>query len=335
MKKSWMFVALALLAALPGTLQAQTGQRCFDVPGISSCISGRFREFWEQNGGLPVFGYPLTAVTSEQTADGMFLTQYFERNRFELHPEKAAPYDVLLGRLGDDRLRQQGRDWHDFGPTTAMTGCRFFPQTKHNICDLQAGVGFKQYWESHGLRDPQLGAVERSLALFGLPLSEMTTETNAAGDTVLTQWFERARFEFHLDKPVEFRVLLGLLGTETRQPGPVPTPGPTPPPQTDPHPECAGVAGPEQAIAVPNCAKPGETVTVSGLGFVAGESVDLTLTTPDQPVVGRRLTADQFGVVTVRLNESAGFAPGEYVALLTATADATRRATAPFRVLRP
>jgi hypothetical protein len=37
----------------------------------------------------------------EQGADGrMYLTQWFERARFEYHPENAAPYDVLLGRLG-------------------------------------------------------------------------------------------------------------------------------------------------------------------------------------------------------------------------------------------
>jgi ELWxxDGT repeat protein len=31
---------------------------------------------------------------------------------------------------------------------------------------------------------------------------------------VLTQWFERARFEWHPDKPDDFKVLLGLLGNE-------------------------------------------------------------------------------------------------------------------------
>ena len=90
----------------------QTGSElCFDQPGIVNCISGRFREYWEQNGGLAVFGYPLSAARNESTAEGTFLTQHFQRNRFELHPEKSAPYDVLLGRLGDDQLRAQGRDW--------------------------------------------------------------------------------------------------------------------------------------------------------------------------------------------------------------------------------
>jgi hypothetical protein len=34
-------------------------------------------------------------------ADGQpFTVQYFERARFEWHPEKSAPWQVLLGQLG-------------------------------------------------------------------------------------------------------------------------------------------------------------------------------------------------------------------------------------------
>jgi hypothetical protein len=50
-------------------------------------------------------------------------------------------------------------------------------------------------------------------------------ETNASGDTVLTQWFERARMEWHPTNPPGFRVLLGLLGTESRPSTVQPMPG--------------------------------------------------------------------------------------------------------------
>jgi hypothetical protein len=33
-------------------LAAQANERCFPETGL--CITGRIREFWEQNGGLPV-----------------------------------------------------------------------------------------------------------------------------------------------------------------------------------------------------------------------------------------------------------------------------------------
>jgi hypothetical protein len=97
-----------LLAAAPSAAAAQTDQRCF--PETGQCIGGRMRAFWEQNGGLPVFGLP-TGPQSEMQIEGMpFQAQLFERNRLELHPENQPPYDVLLSRLGADRLAQQGRD---------------------------------------------------------------------------------------------------------------------------------------------------------------------------------------------------------------------------------
>ena len=50
--------------------------------------------------------------------------------------------------------------------------------------------------------------------MFGYPLSEAQIETNADGKAVLTQWFERARFEFYPDNPASSQVLLGRLGAE-------------------------------------------------------------------------------------------------------------------------
>src|SRR4051794_18307006 len=84
-------------------------ERCF--PETNQCIGDRFRPYWEQNGGLAVFGYPITPARDEHNRDTgqVYLTQWFERNRFESHPENVAPYDVLLGRLGDDRLGQLAR----------------------------------------------------------------------------------------------------------------------------------------------------------------------------------------------------------------------------------
>ena len=80
-----------------------------------------------------------------------------------------------------------------------------------------AGVGFRNAWESHGLKIPGLDAYARSLQLFGMPLTSAHMETNSSGDTVMTQWFERARFEWHPNNPAEFRVLFGRLGSEIRE----------------------------------------------------------------------------------------------------------------------
>ncbi|MBA3944129.1 MAG: hypothetical protein H0X37_06145 [Herpetosiphonaceae bacterium] len=217
-------VCLAVTLLLPISRAHAESAMCFKETG--QCISGRFRQYWGQNGGLPVFGFPVTPAQNEQNRDTgqTYLTQWFERARFELHPENAAPYDVLLGRLGADRVIQQGTPWllnTAQGPSEDMGtahGCLFFRQTKHFVCDQDISGGerpsFKTYWLQYGLNDRRLNAYDRSLALFGLPLTDAFTTVNANGDWVMAQIFERARFEYHEDNPEAFKVLLGLLGNE-------------------------------------------------------------------------------------------------------------------------
>jgi hypothetical protein len=66
-----------------------------------SCMG--FRAFWERYGGLPAFGYP---ISEEHTENGMTV-QYYERARFEWHPEhKGTIWEVQLGRLGVDAARR-------------------------------------------------------------------------------------------------------------------------------------------------------------------------------------------------------------------------------------
>src|SRR5437868_5221819 len=68
----------------------QTGQTLSDDHGFLSC--------WRAHGGLAQFGYPLSPEVAEVSpTDGrVYLTQWFERNRFEFHPENADPqYKVL------------------------------------------------------------------------------------------------------------------------------------------------------------------------------------------------------------------------------------------------
>src|SRR5207253_4497042 len=56
------------------------------------------------------FGYPISEQFTEQSdTDGRYYTvQYFQRNRFEFHPENQPPYDVLLGLLGKNLMEMQG-----------------------------------------------------------------------------------------------------------------------------------------------------------------------------------------------------------------------------------
>jgi len=72
-------------------------------------LRGKFRDYWQAHGGLAQFGFPLSEEFVEvSAADGKpYSVQYFERNRFEYHPENKPPYDVLLGLLGRDLLQER------------------------------------------------------------------------------------------------------------------------------------------------------------------------------------------------------------------------------------
>lgn len=200
-------------APRPAPSDSSTAWRYF--PETGHYLSNGFKEYWEESGGLPVFGFPLTEEFSQIQVNPFTIrtVQYLERQRFEYHPEHAGtPYEVELGRLGaEDAARRGLLDNLAFAPlpgdTPSDANCTFFPQTGHRLC-----FGFKEYWESHGLEfgDPGVSYRE-SLALFGYPISEEFTYP----DTGLTvQYFERARFEFHPDNPEPHRVLLGRLGAD-------------------------------------------------------------------------------------------------------------------------
>ncbi|GAB4194249.1 MAG: S8 family peptidase [Roseiflexaceae bacterium] len=183
-------------------------------PETGHTLRGEFLEYWRRHGGLPIFGLPISEQFMERSDDGReYTVQYFERHRFELHPENQPPYNVLLSRIGPQALTQSGRDWFAFPKGSPSSGCVFFAETGHNLCEP-----FLSYWRANGLEfDGRRGKTQaESLALFGLPISEPQLETLSNGQTYVVQWFERARFEDHGPSGV----LLGLLSAEiTRQQG--------------------------------------------------------------------------------------------------------------------
>jgi hypothetical protein len=70
-----------------------------------------FKNYWLQHGGLAIYGYPISEEFEEVNPDDgkTYVVQYFERNRFEYHPEnKGTQYEVLLGLLGNSLLKEKG-----------------------------------------------------------------------------------------------------------------------------------------------------------------------------------------------------------------------------------
>lgn len=177
-------------------------------PETGHTLRGVFLAYWRAHGGLPVFGYPISEEFIERGEDGREArVQYFQRHRFELRPESRPPYNVQLSRMGDIILRARGVDWFTLPKSAPMPGCRYFPETGHNLCEP-----FLSAWRSKGLEfDRRRGKSEaESLALFGMPISEPQIETLPDGRLILVQWFERARFEDHGPDGI----LFGLLGEE-------------------------------------------------------------------------------------------------------------------------
>jgi hypothetical protein len=280
---------LLLLATLPGiptaraqvderTTCTQQGGRFFETTGY--CVSGPILDYWNANGGLAVFGYPLspqqreyigllTPVSLDQFVAGQFVqAQHFERNRLELHDDG----QVTVGRLGADILAQQGRDWFTFPRSGPQPGCEFFEVDSgegHNICGQMLDA-----WNAYG-----------GLAMVGLPLSGEVRETLEDGNEYVVQWFERARFQITPGVGVQ----LGRLGALDL---------------------CSNVPPPVNADLSPsNCNIQGVSVDTVLYGFVPNSSVrvwavrwDGLITSPDgfEGNAGYQ-TADENGTLVMNL----------------------------------
>jgi hypothetical protein len=172
-----------------GTWFPQTGY------GICKPMEG----YWNQYGGLAQFGYPITGpLTETSPSDGKAYTvQYFERARFELHPEKrGTPYEVMLSQLG---TFEYNRKYPKGAPNQKpnMDG-GLFPETGKRV-----GGTFLKHWQAHG-----------GLFVNGFPVSEEFQEQGSDGKVYVVQYFERARFEWHPENQPPYNVLLGFLGRQ-------------------------------------------------------------------------------------------------------------------------
>lgn len=83
-------------ADLPGAVP------CPDVPDLcprsTSILFGAFLDYWQRNGGLDVFGAPLSEEFVALTTDGQYRTvQYFERAVFAYYPEDGSVRPEPLG----------------------------------------------------------------------------------------------------------------------------------------------------------------------------------------------------------------------------------------------
>lgn len=289
-KAKWFAVGAVLLlmfTAFPsaGSISyAQGSSRTF--PETGHTVKGRFLDYWNTHGGLAQQGYPISEEMQEVSdTDGRTYTvQYFERAIFELHPENAPPYDVLLSLLGNFLYKQKyaggapGQAPNNAAPT------RFFTETGHRV-----GGVFLDYWNNHG-----------GLAQQGYPISDEFNEvSDLDGKTYRVQYFERAVFELHPENAPPYNVLLSQLGKFRYNAkyvargggggggGGVP-PAPTATPKSAPPPPSSGcdTSGNKNGVSDKTVIHAGESFRIAAQGFTPGEPISYWFTLPSGDVIG-------------------------------------------------
>jgi hypothetical protein len=184
-------LAIALAVSLAGCLsllssdslaQADLDARYF--PETGHTLAALFRAFYEDHGGLAVFGYPITE--SYFSPDDRCWIQYFQNARFET---QGLGEKVMVSALPIDLLLE--RRTAAISPQDVGAGAAYFPATGHSVM-----LAFLDFYLYHG--GPEV---------FGYPIAELMQD----GDR-LVQYFERAIFEWYPELPNGQRVQLARLG---------------------------------------------------------------------------------------------------------------------------
>lgn len=211
-------LAAAFLAPSRGALAAPwSPPTAVYIPETGHHLEGAFLTYWREHGGATLLGNPLTEQVQEQG----LTVQWFERARLEYRPDAPSGSRFQLTSLGRDaasdyrasslttlRLlpEEPGSGAAPVDPFARLPFAlfpenpddhRFFPESGHTLSN-----SFKLFWEARG-----------GLAQFGYPISEEFRAVSPIdGRVYTTQYFERARFEYHPETSANYSVVLTPLG---------------------------------------------------------------------------------------------------------------------------
>lgn len=189
-----LLLAVAIFSSASPVMAAPSCQSPFPegaqeyVYSTGHYIKGPFLDFFRTRGGVRIFGYPQTEVFYDAHL-GLWV-QYFDNVRMEWHPENPDPYKVQLGLLADLLGHRYPPIPADQAPRNDRFH-RYYPETGHTV-----SFAFLVFYDQNG-----------GLDNFGYPISEPMLENGR-----IVQYFQRARMEWHPERPRDERVVLGSLG---------------------------------------------------------------------------------------------------------------------------
>lgn len=173
-------LSLLLLTVMPVYAQSQESKYFEDT---GHYVKGEFLAYYNSvPKAKTLFGSP---ITEEFSKNGRTI-QYFERARFELHPERPAGQRVKLTPIGS-ALYAKGEQLNIINPLT----CRYYTKTGFSVC-----FAFLDFFKENG-------GPER----FGYPISPFEYHND-----LIVQYFENARFEWKPWLPEGERVSIAELG---------------------------------------------------------------------------------------------------------------------------
>lgn len=175
-------VMVAAIAFLPLPVAGAAVPLITYFPQTGHTLTLGFGQFVKANGGVEVFGYPLT----DEISDAGRTVQYFQHVRLEWHAELPPGQQVVVSALGADLHKSLPAVTP---PPVSSPVLEYFPTTGHTVAD-----GFLAYYHSHD-----------ASALLGAPITE---ELSEQGHVV--QYFSNAELVWQPGAAVT----LGNLGVE-------------------------------------------------------------------------------------------------------------------------
>ena len=173
------------LVAIPWSSANAQGPEPGYFPETGHNVQGDFLRFYNAvSDPLMLYGYPIT--DQFQRTDGL-LVQYFQRARFEYHPELPEGQRVVLTDVGSQL----------YTPSIQLSisnpfACLSFTETTFSVC-----FSFLDFYNKYG------GELQ-----FGYPISPFEYH-----DGIIVQYFQKARMEWRPSNPEGERVVLTDLGS--------------------------------------------------------------------------------------------------------------------------